>query len=57
MKRKSRFVTLLAAKPWYKTIKMMQGADVVEKIGRYNRSSAVLFDTGDSNLAGGTGNI
>ena len=41
--------------PWYKTIKMMQGADVVEKIGRYNRSSAVLFDTGDSNLAGGTG--
>ena len=41
--------------PWYKTIKMMQGADVVEKVGRYNRSSAVLFDTGDSNLAGGTG--
>ena len=41
--------------PWLKTIKMMQGADVVEKVGRYNRSSAVLFDTGDSNLAGGTG--
>lgn len=41
--------------PWFKTIKMMQGADVVEKVGRYNRSSAVLFDTGDSNLAGGTG--
>lgn len=41
--------------PWYKTIKMMQGADVVEKVSRYNRSSAVLFDTGDSNLAGGTG--
>lgn len=41
--------------PWFKTIKMMQGADVVEKVSRYNRSSAVLFDTGDSNLAGGTG--
>ncbi len=31
--------------PWFKTIKMMQGADVVEKVSRYNRSSAVLFDT------------
>jgi len=41
--------------PWLKTIKIMQGADVVKKVGRYNRSSAVLFDTGDSNLAGGTG--
>ena len=41
--------------PWFKTIKMMQGVDVVEKVSRYNRSSAVLFDTGDSNLAGGTG--
>ena len=41
--------------PWLKTIKMMQGADVVEKVSRYNRSSAVLFDTGDSNLPGGTG--
>ena len=41
--------------PWFKTIKMMQGADVVEKVSRYNRSSAVLFDTDDSNLAGGTG--
>ena len=41
--------------PWFKTIKMVKGTDVLEKIGRYKRSSAILFDTGDSCLAGGTG--
>ena len=41
--------------PWFKTIKMMEGTNVLEKVGRFNKSSAVLFDTGDPELAGGTG--
>tara|TARA_B100000579_G_C22827002_1_gene853747 strand:+ start:485 stop:1123 length:639 start_codon:yes stop_codon:yes gene_type:complete len=41
--------------PWFKTIKMTKGTDVLGKVGRYNKSSAVLFDTGDPDLVGGTG--
>ena len=41
--------------PWFKTIKMIEGTKVLEEISQYKKSSAILFDTGDPDLAGGTG--
>jgi len=41
--------------PWIKTIKMIKTTKVLEEVGRFSESSAVLLDTGDPIVAGGTG--
>jgi len=42
-------------RPWIKTIKVTVTTNLQKEIGRFLGASALLFDTGDDLLAGGTG--